>query len=209
MSFATTTESSDILTFNNNNTVKQQQPHYFSNNPNNASSTSTSSSIIDRSDLMILNRTLNDNNPSIHVYETISVYGKNNEQHMQQAKIVPDAEFYNNCLLTSNNCIGAEQFHTRDGQKTIVPISFMSDHIKTFKKYGDNIQNDNKAYLTKFNNHFDEDNRIKNSKILNRYSNNSQNNLEQQSFQNMFLNVRNPNSFKPNTQNLFLTEAVV
>ena len=136
LSFATTTESSDILTYNS----KQQNQPYF----NNASSTSTSSSIIDRSDLIMLNRTLNDNNPSIHVYETISVYGKNHDLH--QAKLVHDADFYNNLILKHQN------FNTNE------PLNRkIQNDQRAFKHNNNNsIQQHDKAYLTTFYNNFEE-----------------------------------------------------
>ena len=183
LSFATTTESSDILTYNS----KQQNQPYF----NNASSTSTSSSIIDRSDLIMLNRTLNDNNPSIHVYETISVYGKNHDLH--QAKLVHDADFYNNLILKQQNFNINEPLNKK-----------IQNDQRTFKHNNNSIQQHDKAYLTTFYNNFEE-NRMKNSNS-NKYSNDVQN---EQQFQNLFLNVRTQNKSKPNTQSLFLTEAIV
>ena len=188
LSFATTTESSDILTYNSKQQNQPNHQHYF----NNASSTSTSSSIIDRSDLIMLNRTLNDNNPSIHVYETISVYGKNNEIH--QAKLVHDVDFFNNLILKQQNCIDNEPLSKKIQN---------DNNLRTFKQ-NNSIKHD-KAYLTTFYNNFEQENQIKNSK-KNKYSNDIQN---EQPFQNLFLNVRTQNKLKPNTQNLFLTEAIV
>ena len=150
----------------------------------------------------MLNRTLNDN-PSVHVYETISVYGKNNE--LQQAKLI-DAEFYKNLLLTSNY---ADEF-SKDAQR-LSTNKFVNNNSKSLKYCNKN----DKAFLATFYNNFGEDNQIiRNSNNNNKYFNDF-NFLKQQhqefqqkeTFQNLFLNMNSQNNAKSN--NLFLPEAVV
>ncbi len=154
----------------------------------------------------MLNRTLNEN-PSVHVYETISVYGKNNDfQQQQQARMTAatELEFYNNLILFPNSC---EEF-SRDGKR--ISTKFVCDNNnRSFKQ--NNNKND-KSFLTTFYNNFnDDENRIiTNSNNFSDADSFRQQDISQQQIPFGFFNVRTQSRFNNGNQNLYPpSEAVV